>query len=43
LESPPVHPAGAVAMVEIAVDETFFAPPDSRELGIVLTGVGFTP
>jgi hypothetical protein len=41
LESPPVRATGAVAMVEIAIDETFFAPPDSRELGIVLTGVGF--
>ena len=43
LESPPVRAAGAVAMVEIAINETFFAPPDSRELGIVLTGVGFAP
>jgi hypothetical protein len=43
LESPPVRAAGATAMVEIAVDQTFFAPGDSRELGIVLTGVGFTP
>jgi hypothetical protein len=43
LESPPVRPAGATAMVEIAIDQTFFAPPDSRELGIVLTGVGFAP
>jgi hypothetical protein len=30
-----------VAMAEIAIDQTFFAPGDSRELGIVLTGVGF--
>jgi hypothetical protein len=43
LESPPVRVAGAMAMVEIAIDATFFAPPDSRELGIVLTGVGFAP
>src|ERR1017187_551733 len=43
LESPPVRAAGAVAMVEIAIDQTFFAPGDSRELGIVLTGVGFAP
>jgi hypothetical protein len=41
LESPPVRAAGAVAMAEIAIDQTFFAPGDSRELGIVLTGVGF--
>jgi len=43
LESPPVLAAGAVAIAEIAVDQTFFAPPDSRELGMVLTGVGFAP
>jgi hypothetical protein len=43
LESPPVRAAAAVAIAEIAVDQTFFAPPDSRELGIVLTGVGFAP
>jgi hypothetical protein len=43
LESPPVRAAGAVAMAEIAIDETFFAAGDSRELGIVLTGVGFAP
>jgi hypothetical protein len=27
--------------VEIEVDRTFFVPPDQRELGIVLTAVGF--
>jgi hypothetical protein len=43
LESPPVRAAGAVAIAEIAIDQTFFAPGDSRELGIVLTGVGFAP
>ena len=43
LESPPVRAAGAVATVEITIDETFFAPGDSRELGIVLAGVGFAP
>jgi hypothetical protein len=43
LESAPVRAAGAVAIAEIAIDETFFAPGDSRELGIVLTGVGFAP
>jgi hypothetical protein len=41
LESPPVRAAGAVATVEIVIDQTFFAPPDSRELGMVLTGAGF--
>jgi hypothetical protein len=43
LESPPLRAAGAVAVVEIVIDQTFFAPPDSRELGIVLTAVGFAP
>ena len=43
LESPPVRAAGAVATVEIVIDETFFAPGDTRELGIVLTAVGFAP
>jgi hypothetical protein len=43
LESPPVRAAGAVAIAEIAIDRTFCAPPDSRELGMVLTGVGFAP
>jgi hypothetical protein len=41
LESPPVRAASAVAMVEVAIDKSFFAPPDMRELGIVLAGVGF--
>ena len=43
LDSPPVRPAAAVAMVEISIDQTFLAPPDTRELGIVLTAVGFAP
>ena len=41
LASPPVLPSGATATVEIAIDRTFTAPPDTRELGIVLTSVGF--
>jgi hypothetical protein len=41
LESAPVLPAGAEAMVQIEVDKTFTAPPDVRELGIVVLGVGF--
>ena len=43
LESPPVRPAGAGPWWRSPIDQTFFAPPDSRELGIVLTGVGFAP
>jgi hypothetical protein len=41
LESEPVRPAGAEASVEIRIDQTFSAPGDARELGIVLTAVGF--
>jgi hypothetical protein len=41
LASSPVRAAGAIATVEIDVDRTFAAPPDARELGVVLTGVGF--
>jgi hypothetical protein len=36
-----VLPAGPEVLVEIEVDRTFTAPPDVRELGIVLKGVGF--
>ena len=36
-----VKPAGVAAMVEIRVDRTFSAPPDVRDLGMVLLGVGF--
>jgi hypothetical protein len=41
LESPPVKPAGATATVQIDLDKTFTAPPDQRELGVVLTSVGW--
>jgi hypothetical protein len=41
LISAAVKPAGAEAMVEIRVDRTFKAPPDLRDLGMVLTGIGF--
>jgi hypothetical protein len=37
----PLAPAGLTAMIEIRVDRTFRAPPDARDLGIVLLGVGF--
>jgi hypothetical protein len=44
LSSPgPLRPAGATANIEIAVDRTFAAPPDTRELGAVLIGAGFRP
>jgi len=38
-----VRPEGASATVEIRIDRTFMAPPDTRELGMVLAGVGFAP
>jgi len=37
----PLAPTGTTATVEIRVDRTFAAPPDVRELGVVLIGVGF--
>jgi hypothetical protein len=41
LESAPLHPDGREVLVRIEIDKTFAAPPDVRELGIVLLGVGF--
>jgi hypothetical protein len=35
------RPAGPTATVEIRVDRTFTAPPDIRDLGMVLIAVGF--
>ncbi len=43
LESPPVRPAGATATLEIGVTPTFRAPGDARDLGVVVTAVGFVP
>jgi hypothetical protein len=39
--SGPIKPPGPTATVEIRVDRTFTAPPDIRDLGMVLIGVGF--
>jgi len=41
LRTPPLQPAGAVAIVTLEADKTFTAPPDTRDLGIVLSGIGF--
>jgi hypothetical protein len=41
LSTTAIQPAAAVAVVTIEVDHTFTAPPDTRELGIVLAAVGF--
>jgi len=40
LESDPAAPGSSL---EIVLDRTFTAPPDTRELGIVLTAAGFAP
>jgi hypothetical protein len=41
LSSPPVKPDGDTAKLTITVDKSFSAPGDSRQLGIILTEVGF--
>jgi 4-amino-4-deoxy-L-arabinose transferase-like glycosyltransferase len=41
LESKPVRGESEFAMAEIAVDKTFRAPGDERDLGVVVIGVGF--
>ena len=41
LASAPVRGNGATATVEVEVDKTFSDPPDTRRLGVVLSGVGF--
>jgi hypothetical protein len=41
LVSEPVRPAGPAAVVTIELDATFNAPRDARDLGVVLSGVGF--
>jgi len=43
LESAPVKPEGAAGTVEIIVTPTFRAPGDARDLGVVVTAVGFVP
>jgi len=39
--SPPLKPAGDSATITISVDKTFASKSDSRELGVILTEVGF--
>jgi hypothetical protein len=39
----PVRGEGSAAVAGLQVDRTFFAPNDKRELGVVLTAVGFVP
>jgi hypothetical protein len=42
MRTAPLQPAGDAALLTIAVDRTFRAPGDSRDLGIVVTSAGFT-
>lgn len=37
----PMHPEGDSVSVRITVDKTFTVPPDRRQLGVILTEVGF--
>jgi hypothetical protein len=41
LSSPPMMPEGDSAKLTITVDKSFSAPGDSRELGIILSEIGF--
>ncbi len=41
LETPPLAPRGPTATVTVTVDKTFSVPGDSRELGVILTAIGF--
>jgi hypothetical protein len=41
LQSPPQSPAGETATVTITLDRTFSAPGDHRELGVVVSALGF--
>jgi hypothetical protein len=41
LKSPPQAPAGETATVTLTVDRTFSVPGDHRELGVVLSALGF--
>jgi hypothetical protein len=41
LVTPPLQPAGGMAVVSLEVDATFTPLPDTRDLGIVLAGIGF--
>jgi hypothetical protein len=41
LTTAPLQPAGPVAIATLECDRTFTAPPDTRDLGIVLSAIGF--
>jgi hypothetical protein len=41
VKTAPARPKGPTASVSIAVDKTFSVPGDRRELGVIVTGLGF--
>ena len=41
LQTTPIQPAGPVAIVTLESDRTFTAPPDTRDLALVLSAIGF--
>jgi hypothetical protein len=41
LKSPPQSPAGETATVTLTLDRTFSVPGDRRELGVVVSSIGF--
>jgi hypothetical protein len=41
LKSPPQSPAGETAAVTLTIDRTFSVPGDRRELGVVVSSIGF--
>ncbi|HVN06572.1 MAG TPA: hypothetical protein VMT86_19270, partial [Bryobacteraceae bacterium] len=41
LKSPPQMPAGPTATVTLQLDRTFTVPGDHRELGVVVSAIGF--
>ena len=43
VESPPLEPGNPSVTVVIAVDTTYSPPGDRRELGVILSAVGFRP
>ena len=43
LESPPQSPAGPTATVTLTLDRTFSVPGDHRELGVIVSSIGFRP
>ncbi len=43
LTTPPLQPSGPVSIVTLEADRTFTAPPDTRDLALILSAIGFRP